>query len=374
MDKNHKDAASDLQTNPENHQQKTSLFSRLVRLAGKAARRYLVDALSSMALGLFASLIIGLILKQIFSMISLPVVDELAGLIEEITAARSPVIGAAIGVAIAAGLKNKPLVIYTAAVVGAIGYAVSAGGISAGPVGAYIAVLVGAELGGRVAGKTKLDILLVPAVTILTGAITAMLVGPPIARMMVAIGQAINELTMLRPLPMGMAVSAVMGLLLTAPISSAAIAIMLGLSGLAAGAATAGCSAHMIGFAVASFRENRTAGLIAQGVGTSMLQIGNILRRPQILLPAVAASLITGPLATTVFKMENVAAGAGMGTSGLVGPLTTWAAMDGQMATGRLVLFIALLYFVFPAIIALITSEILRAVKWIRPGDMKLSL
>lgn len=347
---------------------------RLLSLLKYAARRYLVEALSSMALGLFASLIIGLILKQIFSMVSLPAIDELAGLIEEITSARSPVIGAAIGVAIAAGLKNKPLVVYSAAVVGAIGYAVSADGISAGPVGAYLAVLIGTEIGSRIAGKTRLDILLVPAVTILTGAITALLIGPPIAKMMVAIGQAINEMTMLRPVPMGIAVSAVMGLLLTAPISSAAIAIMLGLSGLAAGAATAGCSAHMIGFAVASFRENRMSGLIAQGVGTSMLQIGNILRRPQILLPAVAASVITGPLATAVFKMENVAAGAGMGTSGLVGPLTTWAAMDGSIPTGKLFLFIVLLYFIFPALIALVTSEILRKLKWIHLGDMKLTL
>ncbi len=338
----------------------------------RLAKRYFIDALGAMALGLFASLIIGLILKQLFLLLDWRLLDGLSELIGSVTAANSPVIGAAIGVAIAAGLKNKPLVIYSAAAVGAIGYSVSSGNISAGPVGAYIAVVIGAECARLIAGKTKLDILLVPAVSILSGGLAAVLIGPPIASFMVMIGQAINEMTMLRPLPMGIAVSATMGLLLTAPISSAAIAIMLGLSGWAAGAATAGCSAHMVGFAVASYRENRVAGLVAQGLGTSMLQVGNIVRKPQILLPAVTASIITGALSTTVFKMENLAAGAGMGTSGLVGQLTTWAAMRGTISDGRLLIYILLLHILLPAVIALLTSIGLRKIGWIRSGDMKL--
>lgn len=348
--------------------------NRLIRILKYAGKRYFIDALSAMALGLFSSLIIGLILRQLFSVINWSFVDGMEELIVSITAANSPVIGAAIGVAIAAGLKNKPLVVYSAAAAGAIGYAVSADGISAGPVGAYIAVIIGTELGRLIAGKTRLDILLVPAVTILAGTTAGMLVGPSIARMMIAIGQAINEMTQLQPLPMGIAVSAVMGFLLTTPISSAAIAIMLGLSGWAAGAATAGCAAHMIGFAVASFRENKTGGLLAQGLGTSMLQVGNIIRRPQILLPAVIASMITGALSTTVFKMENLAAGAGMGTSGLVGSLTTWTAMSELLPSGQLLVYILLLHFIFPAIIALTASELLRKAGWIRYGDMKLEL
>jgi len=183
--------------------------------------------------------------------------------------------------------------------------------------------------------------------------------------------------TELLPLPLGIAVSASMGLALTAPISSAALSIMLGLSGLAAGAATAGCSAHMVGFAVASYRDNKMPGLIAQGVGTSMLQVGNIVKRPQILLPAITASVVTGALSTTVFGMRNIAAGAGMGTSGFVGQFTTWSTMTAgtDALPGYLVLiYMLVLHIVIPAAVALATSEILRRIGWIRTGDMKLEL
>lgn len=337
-------------------------------------KRYFIDALGAMALGLFGSLIIGLILKQIFTLIPIPGAQNITQMIISITAANSPVVGAAIGVAIAHGLKSKPRAIYASAITGAIGYSVNVDGVSAGPVGAYVAALVGAELGSWLSGKTRVDILVVPATTIIGGAIAGVLVGPPIASLMVGLGQAINELTMLRPLPMGMAVSAVMGAALTAPISSAALSIMLGISGLAAGAATAGCSAHMVGFAVASFRENKVAGLVSQGIGTSMLQVPNIVRRPQIAVPAVVASLVTGALSTTVFKMENVAAGAGMGTSGLVGQITTLAAMAEKLPTTTTLIYIAILHFVLPATIALGVSEFMRLRRWIRPDDMKLRL
>ena len=352
----------------------TQTAERKGRKASGLLKRYFIDALGAMALGLFGSLIIGLILKQIFTLIPIPAADSVTKMIISLTAANSPVVGAAIGVAIAHGLKSKPLAIYASAVTGAIGYSVTVAGVSAGPVGAYVAAVVGAELGSWLSGKTRIDILVVPAATIIAGATAGVLVGPPVASLMVGLGQAVNDLTQLRPLPMGMAVSAVMGIVLTAPISSAALSIMLGLSGLAAGASTAGCAAHMVGFAVASFRENKVAGLISQGIGTSMLQVPNIVRRPQIAVPAVIASLVTGALSTTVFKMENIAAGAGMGTSGLVGQVTTLTAMAGKLPVGTTILYITILHFILPAAIALGVSEFMRARQWIRPGDMQLHL
>jgi uncharacterized membrane protein len=337
------------------------------------AKRYIVDALGAMALGLFSSLIIGTILTQIFTLLGLTE-GAFAASIIGITGARSPVVGAAIAVAIGFSLKAPPLAIYAAAAAGAIGYSASVAGISAGPLGAYVAAVLGIEAGSFLAGKTRLDILVVPAAVILVGAAAGTLVGPPLASFMTGIGDVVNRMTMLRPLPMGIAVSAIMGLILTAPISSAALSIMLGLSDLAGGAATAGCCAHMIGFAVASFRENRSAGLLSQGLGTSMLQVPNILRHPLILLPAVTASVITGPLATVVFKMRNSPLGSGMGTSGLVGPITTWITMQESAGPAALLTMILLVYVVFPALIALGVSEIMRKLGWIKADQMKLEL
>ncbi len=347
--------------------------AKISSLGKKFVKRYIVDALGAMALGLFSSLIIGVILNQIFIVFSLTE-HSFAKAIIEITGARSPVIGAAIGVAIGVSLKAHPLAIYSAAVAGALGYSFSVAGISAGPVGAYVAAVIGVEAGNFLAGKTKVDILVVPAATILIGAVAGALVGPPMASFMRATGELINQMTMLKPLPMGIAVSAVMGLILTAPISSAALAIMMGLSGLAGGAATAGCCSHMIGFAVASFRENRTAGLLSQGLGTSMLQVPNILQHPQILLPAVISSIITGPIATMIFRMENSPFGSGMGTSGLVGPITTWITMKETTGSVELITMMLILYFLLPAIIALTVSEIMRKAGWIKSGQMKLNL
>ncbi|MDD2392638.1 MAG: PTS sugar transporter subunit IIC [Eubacteriales bacterium] len=368
----------------------------------KYLRRYFIDAMSAMAMGLFASLIIGLILKQLFQLTDIGFVADvkewiksilpvsgMRKLIETATGASSPLIGAAIGVAVANGLKSKPLAMYSAGIAGAIGYGVKAAGVlviggavseqsvSAGPVGAFVAAIVAAEIGSLVSGKTKFDILLVPASSILSGTFLAVLIGPGIASFMAWFGRLIVMATELLPLPLGIAVSASMGLALTAPISSAALSIMLGLSGLAAGAATAGCSAHMVGFAVASYRDNKMPGLIAQGVGTSMLQVGNIVKRPQILLPAITASVVTGALSTTVFGMRNIAAGAGMGTSGFVGQFTTWSTMTAgtDALPGYLVLiYMLVLHIVIPAAVALATSEILRRIGWIRTGDMKLEL
>ncbi len=351
---------------------KTKSSSGGKTLVGRIFQRYFIDAMGSMAYGLFASLLIGIILKLIFDFIDAEPVRIIAELINAQTSASSPVVGAAIGAAIAVGLKEKPLVIYSSVVVGAIGYSVSSGGISAGPVGAFVAVVVGAELGQLIAGRTKLDIILIPSVTIISGSIIAYLVGPGVAGFMRALGDFVNAATLLRPFWMGILVSLVMSIVLFLPTSSAALSIMLGLSGLAAGASTAGCAASMIGYAVASYRENGLGGLVSQGLGTSMLQIGNTMRHPILIVPATVAAVVVGPLSTLVFKMENSAYGAGMGTSGLVGPITTYAEMIDTHSPGILILKIVLIYVVIPAAVSLATSELLRRRGLIQPGWYKL--
>lgn len=331
----------------------------------KGFKRYAIDALGAMALGLFSSLIIGLILSQIARIPGLQFIQEFA----EIIGARSPVVGAAIGVAVAWGLKGKPLVMFSSAVTGAFGYTY----MNAGPMGAFVAAVIGAEIGNLIAGKTRVDIILVPSLTIVAGGLAGRFVGPYIAAFMISVGSWVNAATVLHPIPMGILVAVSMGMILTAPISSAAIAISLGMSGLAGGAATVGCAAQMVGFAVASYRENKVGGLIAQGLGTSMLQVPNIMRRPQIWIPPILTSAILGPLATTLFKMENLPLGSGMGTSGLVGQFGTWAAMEGTDPMVRLG-YILLLHFLLPAALTLLFAEYMRKRGLIREGDMKLQL
>lgn len=330
----------------------------------KAFKRYALDALSAMALGLFASLIIGLILTQLSKIPGLAFIKEYAAIIS----AKSPVVGAAIGAAAAWGLKVTPLTMFSSAASGAFGYSLG------GPVGCFIASVVGAEFGNLVSGKTKIDIILVPITTIIIGCAAGEFVGPGIAKFMTDLGELINYTTTLHPIPMGIAVAVLMGMTLTAPISSAAIAISLNLSGIAAGAATVGCCAQMIGFAVSSYRENKVGGLLSQGLGTSMLQVPNILRNPQIWIPPTLAGAILGPLATTVFKMTNNSIGAGMGTSGLVGQLGTWAAMSGTEPTLMLITKIVMLHFIAPAVLTLIFSELMRNIGWIKQGDLQLDL
>ena len=342
-------------------------------LARRLYRRYLLEAMSAMALGLFASLIIGLILSQLAMIPALAFLKPFG----EIVSASSPVVGAAIGVAIAYGLKVVPLAIFSSAATGALGYQLG------GPVGAYFAAVVGAELGNLVAGKTKVDIIVVPVVAIVSGCLVGTWSAPGINNAVAALQRFLEMATTLQPIPMGIIVSVVFGLVLTAPISSAALAAMIftvpegGVMGegllLAAGAATAGCCAQMVGFAVSSYRENRVAGLIAQGLGTSMLQVGNILAHPAILVPPTLASAITGPLATTIFQMKNTSASAGMGTSGLVGQFGTWAAMADEGAATVLIK-ILILHIALPAALSLLFSEFMRKKGWIRYGDMKLDL
>ena len=340
------------------------MSAALKKLAGKAFRRYLIDAMSYMALGLFSSLIIGLILSQLAGIPGLAFIKPFSDMV----AATSPVVGAAIGVAIAHGLKARPLVVFSSAVTGAIGYKLG------GPLGAYLAAVAGAELASLVAGKTPVDIVLVPALTIIAGGLVGTLAGPLIANLMNGLGSLINQATELHPLPMGILVAVIMGLALTAPISSAAISISLGLSGLAAGAACVGCCAQMVGFAVQSYPENGFGGLISQGLGTSMLQFGNIMKRPLIWLPPTITAAILGPFSTLVARMPNNAIGGGMGTSGLVGQFAAWASMGDSYPPLTALLLILLMHIVLPAALTWLISQLFRRWGLIKQGDMKLHL
>ena len=316
-----------------------------------------------MAQGLFCSLILGLIIGQIAK---IPGLDFL-NFISEALSASSPLVGACIGLAIAYGLSCAPLVMISSAITGALGYQFG------GPVGAYLAVIVGEELGGLVSRKTPVDIIITPLVTIVAGGLFAKFCCSPINDFMLYLGEVINKATMLSPFMMGIAVSVLVGCALTLPISSVAICVMLGIDGLAAGAATVGCCAQMVGFAVISYRDNGMGGLLSQGLGTSMLQIGNIARKPIIWLAPTLTSAILGPVSTVWLQMTNNALGAGMGTSGLVGPLATFATMtEAGAAAGPLTIKIICLYFLAPALISLGIHMLMKKAGWVKAGDMKL--
>ena len=337
----------------------------------RAAKRYGLDALSAMALGLFSTLVIGVIMEQLGKIPGLGILAEFA-----MVAQNKWVVGAGIGVAIAWGLKVAPLAMFTAAVVGALG------NDKGGPLGCYVAAVAGAEFGNWIAGKTRMDIVLVPTVTLIGGGAAAFLLGPSILRAMDALKWLIDSAMLMQPVPMGILVAVIVGLVLTGPISSAALCAMVftahdggdlsaGLQ-LAAGAATVGCCAQMVGFAVASFPENGVSGLIAQGLGTSMVQFPNVLRRPAIILPPTLAAAVLGPLATTVLVIHNAGAAAGMGTSGLVGLLGAWSRMSGAEAALPLLGKLALMGVVLPAALSWGFATVLRKWGWIRPGDMTL--
>lgn len=329
----------------------------------KIFRKYVIDALSHMAQGLFCSLILGLIIGQIAK---IPGLDFL-NFIAEALSASSPLIGACIGLAIAYGLSTAPLVMISSAITGALGYE------AGGPVGAYLAVIIGAEIGSLISRRTPVDIILTPLVTIIAGGLFAIYCCSPINDFMLYLGEVINKATMLSPFMMGIAVSVLVGCALTLPISSVAICVMLGIDGLAAGAATVGCCAQMVGFAVTSFKDNGMGGLLSQGLGTSMLQIGNIVRRPAIWIAPTLTAAILGPVSTVWLQMTNNALGAGMGTSGLVGPLATFATMtEAGAAAGPLTIKIICLYFLAPAVISLGIHMLLKKTGLVKAGDMKL--
>ena len=331
-----------------------------------SAHAYLINALSYMALGLFSSLIIGLIintlgeqLAQFFgaSMIS-DALMEIGSFAMDGT-----VVGGAIGVAIAHSLKAPPLVLFSSLFAGAFGYSLG------GPVGAYVSVIFAAEVGKLVSKETRVDIIITPLVTIVVGYMVGKFIGPPIDALMTGLGEVINWSTTQQPFVMGIIVAVLMGWALTAPISSAAIAVMLSLSGLAAGAAAIGCSAQMIGFAVSSYRENGIGGFLAQGIGTSMLQVANILKRPLIMIPPTIASIVMAPIGTVWLQMTNNPPGAGMGTAGFVGQVMAFQTMGFTFPIFLQVLFV---HIIGPAIITLIVSEWMRRKGWIKYGDMKL--
>lgn len=329
-------------------------------------KKYFIDAMGAMALGLFASLLIGTIFSTAGKYTGLEFFNE----INQMASASS---GMAIGAAIAYTLKAHPLVIFSCATVGYAGYSlgtvIDEKTITAGPAGAFFAVLVAVEIGMLVSKKTKVDILVTPTVTILAGYATAKLICPGIAYVMYYLGQFVNTATEYHPFLMGIIVSVVVGIILTLPISSAAICAMIAISGIAGGAAAVGCCCQMVGFAVCSFRENKWGGIVSQGLGTSMLQMGNICRTPQIWIPPTLASAICGPLSTLVFKLECSGISAGMGTCGLVGPI---GILTDSGASASTWIGLLLLCIVLPGVISLAVSEFMRKMGWIKFGDMKL--
>ncbi len=324
-----------------------------------SVQTYFIDALGAMAFGLFASLLIGTIFSTLGDKTQIAIFSTIAAYAKSAT-------GAALGVSIAYALKAPQLVLFSAATVGI------AGNELGGPVGALVATIVATELGKIVSKETRVDILVTPGVTIISGVLIAQFAGPGVSRFMTLFGNMVKTATEMQPFFMGILVSALIGIALTLPISSAAICIMLSLDGIAGGAATAGCCAQMVGFAVLSFRENGWGGLFAQGLGTSMLQMGNIVKNPRIWIAPTLASMVTGPISTLVFRLENIPAGSGMGTCGLVGPIGIYTAMpEGGL---NMWLGILLICFLLPAVLTLAFGSVLRRTGWIKEGDLKLDL
>lgn len=351
----------------------------------KYVKRYLVDAMSGMAQGLFASLLIGTIIKtlgqQLLRLNTNVVFQFLVNAGNFCTDAH--VVGAAMAIGIGYAMKVPALVLFSLA---AVGSAANVTGGAGGPLAVLIIAIAAAELGNLVSKKTKVDIIVTPLVTIIAGSLLTVLTAKYIGIAASSVGNFLVWATKLHPIVMGMLISAVVGIALTLPISSAAICAAFGLTGLAGGAAVAGCCAQMIGFAVMSFRENRWGGILSQGLGTSMLQMPNIIKNPKTWIPPILTSLITGPLATCVFKMEmnGAAVSSGMGTCGLVGQIgviTGWfepsekAIENGAMAItpGALDwIGLILICFVLPAVLTWAFGLIFRKINWIKEGDLKL--
>ena len=319
--------------------------------------------MGSMALGLFASLLIGTILSTVADKLSLAWLKDIASFASQAT-------GPSMAVAIGLALKAPPLVLFSLCAVG-----VGANSLG-GPLGTLICAVIAAELGKLVSKETKVDILVTPMVTIVSGLLIARLAGPGVSAVMTAFGNMIMHATDMHPFFMGIIVSVLVGIALTLPISSSAICASFGtagLIGLAGGAATAGCCAQMVGFAVMSFKENRWSGIVAQGLGTSMLQMGNIVKNPMIWLPPTIVSAITGPMATCLFKMENgVGVASGMGTCGLVGPIGVMASEG--FGSPMSWIGMLLICIVIPAVLTPLVALPFRRLGWIKPGDLKLEL
>ena len=333
----------------------------------KYGKRYGIDAMGAMAQGLFASLLIGTIIKTLGQQLHVDFLTTIGG--DYASAMAGPAMACAIGYA----LHADPLVLFSLITVG---FSANKLGGAGGPLAVYFIAIVASELGQLVSKKTKVDIIVTPAVTIIAGVGLSMLIAPAIGSAASAVGEVIKWATNQQPFLMGIVVSVLVGVALTLPISSAAICAALSLTGLAGGAAVAGCCAQMVGFAVMSFRENGVGGLISQGLGTSMLQMPNILRNPRIWLPPTIASAITGPIATCLFKLEmnGPAVSSGMGTCGLVGQIgviTGWSE-TGYAAGAMDWIGLVLVCFVLPAVLSVLFCQLFRRIGWIKDGDMKL--
>ena len=346
-----------------------------------SARRYGIDALGAMAQGLFCSLLIGTIVKTLGQQLGMDFLVQVGGY-------ASAMSGPAMAVAIGYALQAPPLVLFSLATVGyaanALGSTTLSGAAGAGgPLAVLVIAIAAAECGKAVSKETKVDILVTPLVTILSGVGLSALIAPAIGTAASSVGNFVEWATVLQPFWMGIAVSVIIGMALTLPISSAAICAALGLTGLAGGAAVAGCCAQMVGFAVMSFRENRWGGLISQGLGTSMLQMGNIVRNPKIWLPSILTAAITGPIATCVFEfqMNDPSGGvaSGMGTCGMVGPIGVYAGWVNDVAMGVKDaitvtdwLAMVLICIILPGILCGIIGMLFRRMGWIAEGDLKL--
>ena len=338
-----------------------------------SAKRYGIDALGAMAHGLFCSLLIGTIFKTLGSQLGIQMFTDIGTF-------ASAVAGPAMAVAIGYALQAPPMVLYSLA---AVGWATNSLGGAGGPLAVLIIAIIAAEFGKAVSKETKVDILVTPAVTVFVGIGLAMVIAAPIGVAANAFGQFIKNTTVLQPFFMGIVVSVLVGIALTLPFSSAAICAAFTLTGLAGGAAVAGCCAQMVGFAVMSFRENRWGGLVSQGLGTSMLQMPNIVRNPRIWIPPTLTSAITGPIATCIFKLQmNDPAGgvnAGMGTCGMCGPIGVWTGWVNDVATGAKSAITSmdwigmlLICIVLPAVLTWIFGLFFRKIGWIKEGDLKL--
>lgn len=319
---------------------------------------YFIDALSAMALGLFASLLIGTIIKTLGDQFHIAMFSE------QIWPITQQATGAAIGVAIAHRLNAPYLVLYTAVAVGLAGYE------QGGPVGTFIATILAVEVGKLISKETKIDIIVTPFVTLMVGFLVASLFGPVLNKMMIYLGEVIILATHQHPFIMGILVSVIVGMVLTLPISSAALCIMLNLSGIAAGAATIGCTAQMIGFAVISYKDNGLNESLAQGLGTSMLQVPNIIRNWKIWIPPTLTAGILGPIATVWMPVENTPLGAGMGSSGLVGQISTFQAMKDTYSPMVIFLYLLVVHFILPAVLSYVFYRILLKQGAIKAGDM----
>lgn len=337
-----------------------------------SAKRYFIDAMGAMANGLFASLLIGTIVSTLGQQLNLQILIDIG------TYAKG-MAGPAMAVAIASALQAPPLVLFSML---AVGSAANTLGGAGGPLAVLVIAIIATELGKLVSKETKVDILVTPLVTICSGVLLSMGIAPYIGSAANAVGKLIMMATELRPFMMGILVSVIVGIALTLPISSAAICAALSLTGLAGGAAVAGCCAQMVGFAVMSFKENKVGGLVSQGLGTSMLQMGNIVKNPKIWIPPILASAITGPLATCVFKMQmnGEAISSGMGTCGLVGQIGVYTGWLNDIAAGTKTAItpmdwigLILICFVLPAVLTWVFGLICRKIGWIKEGDLKLN-